>query len=164
MRLDGSCHCGSVRFSLDSRTPYPFMRCYCSICRKQGGGGGYAINIMGLTTTHAIQGGDAVRVYQARADQTAHPEPGSDLSPARRHFCGRCGAALWVFDPRWPEWIYPFASAIDTLLPTPPELVCIMLDYKAPWADVPADARRFPKYPEESIEAWHERHGLLEAA
>ena len=39
MLLKGSCHCGAVRFSLNSRTPYPYMRCYCSICRKTGGGG-----------------------------------------------------------------------------------------------------------------------------
>ena len=38
---EGSCHCGAVKFSLQSHTPYPYMRCYCSICRKTGGGGGY---------------------------------------------------------------------------------------------------------------------------
>ena len=47
MKLKGSCHCGAVTFTLDSHTPQPFMRCYCSICRKTAGGGGYAINIMG---------------------------------------------------------------------------------------------------------------------
>ena len=39
MRLAGSCHCGRVRFRLESHTPYPYMRCYCSICRKTQGGG-----------------------------------------------------------------------------------------------------------------------------
>jgi len=47
MHLEGSCHCGAVTFSLDTETPYPYMRCYCSICRKTGGGGGFAVNIMG---------------------------------------------------------------------------------------------------------------------
>lgn len=37
MRLEGSCHCSAVRFSLESVQPYPFMRCYCSICRKTAG-------------------------------------------------------------------------------------------------------------------------------
>ena len=40
MLLRGSCHCGAVAFTLKSTTPYPYMRCYCSICRKTGGGGG----------------------------------------------------------------------------------------------------------------------------
>ena len=34
MKLEGSCHCGAVRFSVESHEPVPFMRCYCSICRK----------------------------------------------------------------------------------------------------------------------------------
>ena len=42
MLLKGSCHCGAVRFSVQSETPYPYMYCYCSICRKTAGGGGYA--------------------------------------------------------------------------------------------------------------------------
>ena len=45
MHLHGSCHCGAVTFSLNSAHPYPFNICYCSICRKTAGGGGYAINL-----------------------------------------------------------------------------------------------------------------------
>src|SRR3546814_10297589 len=40
-----SCCCGTVRFSVEAYAPVPFMRCYCSICRKSAGGGGYAINL-----------------------------------------------------------------------------------------------------------------------
>ena len=46
MKLKGSCHCGAVKFEVDSKTPHPFMHCYCTICRKTQGGGGYTINIM----------------------------------------------------------------------------------------------------------------------
>ena len=56
MRLGGSCHCKGVSFIIESHTPYPFMRCYCSICRKTGGGGGYAINIMGEAKTLEVTG------------------------------------------------------------------------------------------------------------
>lgn len=56
MRLDGSCYCGAVEFTVESRTPYPYLRCYCSICRKTAGGGGYAINIMGIADWHAKRG------------------------------------------------------------------------------------------------------------
>lgn len=38
MKLDGSCHCGAVSFAVESPVPYPYMRCYCSICRKTRGG------------------------------------------------------------------------------------------------------------------------------
>ena len=163
MKLEGSCHCGAVRFRVESHTPYPFMRCYCSICRKTAGGGGYAINIMGDTPTLKVRGEKNVAVYRARLS-----EPGAKrrtLSAARRHFCGKCGSALWVWDPRWPEWVYPFASAIDTPLPKPPEEVELMLDYAAPWAEAPSGPghTHFAEYPEESIADWHAKRGLTVA-
>ncbi len=114
MLLEGSCHCGAVRFSLNSHTPVPYMRCYCSICRKTGGGGGYAINLGGDAATLKVDGEADITVYRVRL---ADGEDG--LSPARRHFCRLCGSALWVADPRWPELVHPFASAIDTALPRP---------------------------------------------
>ena len=117
MRLKGSCSCGAVKFSLDSHTPYPYMRCYCSICRKTQGGGGYAINIMGETKSFKLTGEKNVSVYRARVAEGKGKR--KTLSAARRHFCSKCGSALWLWDPRWAEWVYPFASAIDTPLRTP---------------------------------------------
>lgn len=160
MKLEGSCHCGAVRFALDSQTPYPYMRCYCSICRKTGGGGGYAINIMGLAETMTVEGNDDITTYQVALKE-------GGVSECRRHFCRRCGSALWVSDPRWPELVHPFASAIDTALPVPPKHVNIMLDFAAPWADIPASIpgdegeTHCPEYPGQSIEAWHKEHRLF---
>ena len=98
MRLEGSCHCKGVGFSIESHTPYPFMRCYCSICRKTGGGGGYAINIMGEAQTLEVTGEENLTVYRAK-------RPSGALSEARRHFCKLCGSALWLADPRWDQWV-----------------------------------------------------------
>ena len=58
-------------------------------------------------------------------------------SPAWRHFCKKCGSPLWLWDRRWPELIHPHASAIDTPLPKPPEVVEAALEYAANWVDVP---------------------------
>ena len=156
MRLEGSCHCGAVRFSLTSQTPYPYMRCYCSICRKTAGGGGYAINLMGAADSLKIHGEDHINVYQVRM-------PNGEQSPARRHFCRVCGSALWLFDPRWPELVHPFASAIDTPLPTPPTSSHIMLDHVASWVEVFAgeEDETYPEYPEDSIEDWHRARALI---
>jgi hypothetical protein len=149
MRLKGSCHCGAVRFSLESETPFPYLRCYCSICRKTAGGGGYAINIMGNRDTFRKRG--RTRVYRATR------------GGGERHFCPKCGSALWVWDKHWPEWIYPFASAIDTPLPVPKERQHILLDSKANWVEVPRGPRdkRFREYPREAIIDWHRKRGLL---
>jgi hypothetical protein len=161
MKLKGSCHCGAVKFTVKSTTPYPYMRCYCSICRKTAGGGGYAINIMGAAKSLKVKGEENVRVYRARIAEGKGKR--KTLSEARRHFCAQCGSALWVWDPRWAEWVYPFASAIDTPLPRPMEEVEIMTDYAAPWVELPEGSAhtQFPEYPEESIADWH-RKRLLE--
>jgi len=156
MLLEGSCHCGAVKFRVESHTPQPYMRCYCSICRKTAGAGGYAVNIMGEVKKMKVKGRKHLSVYRAKTD--------GKVSESRRYFCSRCGAALWVWDPRWAMWVYPFASAIDTPLPKPPEIQHIMLDSKANWVEVPPPTgrhKRFGRYPKEAIIDWHKRRGLL---
>lgn len=155
MHLEGSCHCGAVSFAVESPHPYPYQRCYCSICRKTAGGGGYAINLSGRAETLDVQGAEHKAVYHAVIDGRE--------SPGERHFCSRCASALWVFDPRWPELVHPFASAIDSELPIPPERVHLLLDSKANWVepDVRENDKCFDRYPEESLAEWHERLGLV---
>ncbi len=156
MQLDGSCYCGAVRFRAAAYAPVPYLRCYCSICRKTGGGGGYAVNLGAQAETLEIEGADAISVFHATID--------GEPSPAVRRFCSCCGSALWVWDPRWPDLIHPFASAIDTPLPEPPEQVHIMLASKANWVRVDAGQGEpcYETYPPRSLEEWHRDHGLLD--
>ena len=159
--LQASCRCGAVRFSVRSHTPYPYQLCYCSICRKTAGGGGYAINLMGDAASLRVRGAAAMAIYRARVDDgTGHCR----ISIGRRHSCTRCASALWLADPEWPELVHPFASAVDTPLPVPPSRVHMMLRFKPRWV-VPHFGRgdaRFREYPELSIEQWHRRRGLWE--
>ena len=158
MQLEGSCHCGSVKFSVEAAQPYPFMRCYCSICRKTAGGGGYAINLGADFKTLKVRGRRHLRVYQAQIGDAGQ----THASTGRRHFCARCGSALWLWDPTWPELVHPLASAIDTPLPKPPANVHIMLGSRATWVEPegqPDDAR-YDVYHDMSLAQWHERRGL----
>ena len=162
MKLEGSCHCGAVRFRVESSTPYPYQACYCSICRKTAGGGGYAINLGADSRTLEVEGEENLRIYNAKLyDRGEEEVPASE---AERNFCGLCGSFLWLFSPSYPELVHPFASAVDTPLPKPPEHIRIMLNYAAPWCEIPggSDERHFPEYSEESLEGWHRRHGLLD--
>lgn len=154
MLLEGSCHCGAVRFRCRAYAPAPYMHCYCGICRKTAGAGGYAINLGARAESLEVEGESALGSYQARID--------GEQSTLQRKFCRECGTFLWAQDPRWPELIHPFASCIDTPLPAPPERVHIMLRYKPAWVPVPAGEghRHFDEYPDESLEAWHRRWGL----
>jgi hypothetical protein len=157
MKLEGSCHCRAVRFSVESAEPVPFMRCYCSICRKTAGGGGYAINLGAVFSSLKVTGRRHLRIYQARMDDGDPPR----ISSAQRHFCGRCGSALWLYDPTWPELVHPHAGAIDTPLPEPPQSVHIMLGSKAPWVAVEGRRSdpRYEAYPDFSLAEWHAQHG-----
>ncbi|HWC62575.1 MAG TPA: GFA family protein [Rhizomicrobium sp.] len=159
LKLEGSCHCGAVHFSVVSHTPYPYQLCYCSICRKTAGGGGFAINLMGDAGSLKVKGHKAVRIFHAEIkDSRGHCEK----STGQRHFCSGCATALWLYDPEWPDLVHPFASAVDTRLPVPPSKTHIMLKFKAPWVkpDFGRGDKRFALYPKDSIEEWHRKRGL----
>ncbi|WP_128290759.1 GFA family protein [Afifella aestuarii] len=158
MTLKGSCRCGAVHFSVESHTPQPYQLCYCSICRKTAGGGGYAINLGGIAATLKVEGREAIEIFRAEIDRGGHCE----ISTGERNFCRHCATALWLFDPTWPELIHPFASAIDSELPIPPERVHLMLGSKANWVvpDIGPNDQTFDVYPEESLEGWHKSRDL----
>lgn len=155
MLLKASCHCQAVRFGVESREPVPFMRCYCSICRKTAGTGGFAINLGADHATLKVDGIENVSVYRATM-QDGQPSSG------HRHFCKLCGTSLWLWDPTWPELVHPHAGAIDTPLPVPPSVTHMMLGSKPDWVEAhvkPGD-EPFDAYPQESLAQWHRRHGV----
>jgi hypothetical protein len=153
MKLKGSCHCQAVGFEVESTTPTPYQRCYCSVCRKTQGGGGYAINLGAAFNSMKVKGRENISIYHARID-------GED-SVAERHFCKLCGSHLWLYDHRWPELVHPHASSIDTPLPSVTNTTHIMLEFKANWVAVEhhSSDRLHSRYPEESILEWHRRTG-----
>lgn len=151
MRLEGSCHCGAVRFTVEAAHPVPYQLCYCSICRKTAGAGGFAINLGAQADSLAVEGRDNLTTYQSSADM-------------ERTFCRTCGSALWGYSPRWPELVHPHASAIDTDLPAPPTHTHLMLGFRATWVEpqVGPEDKTFDGYPDESLAAWHDRMGLTQ--
>ncbi|MDQ3195045.1 MAG: GFA family protein [Pseudomonadota bacterium] len=160
MKLEGSCHCGAVRFRVESAHPYPFMRCYCSICRKTAGAGGYAINLGADNRTLKIKGKKDIGVYRAKMPDEKTGK--TARSSGHRNFCKRCGSALWLWDSAWPDLVHPHASAIDTDLPVPPEHTHMMLGSKASWVKVQAKRkdRKYDDYPDEMLAQWQQRLGL----
>ncbi len=158
MILQGSCHCGAVRFSVDAPEPVPYLRCYCSICRKTAGAGGFGINLGARTASLKLEGEEHIRRYDPASGDVGSGATGDH----GRRFCGRCGSPLWNYDPAWPELIHPHAGAIDTPLPKPPARVHMMLGSAANWAqpDIRAEDKSHDAYPDESLASWHERMNL----
>lgn len=155
--LKGSCSCGEVSFEVKSENFYPYQRCYCSICRKTQGGGGYAINLSAIADTLKVKGRQHISVYRAKIK---NPEDKKGYqSRGERNFCKGCGSGLWLYDPTWPELIHPFASVIDSELPIPPEHTHLMLDFKPKWVELQKKKKDkiFKRHPKEAIVEWHDR-------
>ena len=156
-KLLGSCQCGKVEFSVESETPVPFMFCYCSICRKTGGGA-FGCNIMGIRETLQVTGKGSLRAYNARIRE---PGKATVISKAKRWFCAACGTHLYLSDDDWPVGVWPYVSAIDSPLPEPRRPISMMTRSKPSW--VPKwmfeHGPTFTRYPKLSIAAWHEQEG-----
>ena len=130
MLLEGSCHCGGVKYIVESDTPYPFSRCYFSICCKLASGSGSAINIIANKLTLKVSGEEHLSVYRSNLnDRGIYEKDG--LGYSRRHFCKDCGTMMRNHNSRHGQWVYLFASSVDIPLPPPPEERHTMTNYKA---------------------------------
>jgi hypothetical protein len=145
-----------VKFTVNSAEPWPYQRCYCSICRKTSGGE-YMINIGGDYDTLEVEGRDHVSVFRATIDRDGELVH----SKHERHFCRKCGCHLWAWHPNWPEIVHPVAGVIDTPLPKPPALVHIWTESAPDWASVNPgpDDEVYERYPKTSLADWHKEHG-----
>ena len=154
--MNGSCHCGAVKFTLQSNTPVPYQMCGCTICRKIGSYAG-SVNLGGIASTlHVLQGQKHIRKYYAVKDRNT-----GERFSSERNFCGECSTMLWLWDSAYPELINPFASAVDTEMPIPPSMVCIFEVDKPKWARWPEGEKTvYQEYLEESLEDWHRKHGM----
>ena len=85
MHLEGSCHCKKIKFTVESGEPVPFMRCYCSRCRKTAGTGGYAINLGAVTSSMKVTGKRYLQIYRAQVPDATGS--GTHISTGHRYFC-----------------------------------------------------------------------------
>lgn len=84
LRIDGSCHCGILRFVLDWTGPVhplPARACGCSFCQKHGG----------VWTAHP----DASLQLRV-GDPALHRRYRFGSGTADFHLCGRCGGVPFV--------------------------------------------------------------------
>lgn len=72
----------------------------------------------------------------------------TQMCNSQRSFCGECSSMLWNYDDEWPNWIYPYASSIDTELPTPKkgELISIKRDSCPAYVPTPEGAKVYEGY------------------
>jgi len=158
VELKGSCHCGAVKFTVQSSSPVPYQLCLCSICRKVGGVGG-SVNLGADSQTLKIEGKEHISIYNAFLDRDT---PRQSIARSERNFCSKCSSMLWLYDEAWPELVHPFASAIDSPDLTPPKtMVCVMTNSNPNYVRLPeGDKEVYEVYGPESLESWHKKHNL----
>lgn len=101
----------------------------------------------------------ASRKYNAIKDRGT---PNEARCSSERNFCSNCSTMLWLWDRHWPELIHPFASAVDTELPVPDQMVCVMGGSKPGWVRWPEGEKSVHElYGEDSLEGWHKKHGFF---
>jgi hypothetical protein len=124
--------------------------CSCRRCRKVAGSIGAAANVLAEADTLEVTGEVTPTRYE-------HP-----TEPIVSTFCGRCGTQLLLEIPAFPQWVYPFASAIDTPLPRPPHFVFVRTAERPEWSPAigSPDDPSFEANTEESMADWHARLGL----
>ena len=85
----GSCHCGDIKFSLNTAKEVDkALRCNCSICARKGAP--MSIEVYDLKELNVEVANDSLGLYQFGA------------RTARHHFCKRCGIYTFHETARFP--------------------------------------------------------------
>ena len=129
MRLEGSCQCGAVTFRVDSPHPYPYQRCYCSVCRKTRG----AAAMPSISGRFRQPAGHGRQHNRSTSPAEGPEEPAPIAARPSVHFCGRCAAPSGSTTPTGRSWSTPS--------PRPSIRPCryrrnstrIMLEFKPDW-------------------------------
>jgi hypothetical protein len=97
----GSCHCGAIKYSFNSRAISAGLRCNCSICRRKGA----------LMSTFTIA--PAQFDIDAEQDFLGSYQFGSCV--AKHYFCKRCGIYTFHETRRKPGYYRVNLGCIDGL-------------------------------------------------
>lgn len=100
LMLTGSCHCGTVQFSVDRKLG-DVRYCYCTTCRKLSGSAFSAVAFIPTSLFSLNQGSDQLAVYES--------SPGK-----HRHYCATCHAPIYVAVSASPDQVRIRLEVLDT--------------------------------------------------
>jgi hypothetical protein len=108
MIVDGSCHCGAIRYQADVN-PDTSIICHCTDCQTISGAP-FRVNVAASTRTLQVTG--EPKTYTKRGDS------GAEVTTA---FCGTCGAALYSGKGEAPKFVFLRLGAIRQRADLPPK-------------------------------------------
>ena len=95
--FEGGCHCGAVRFSVESELPLELERCNCSICTKSG----YLHLIVPKAQFNLISGKENLNTYTWNSGVAQH------------FFCKKCGIKPFYIPRSNPDGIDVNVNCLD---------------------------------------------------
>ena len=126
----GQCHCGAVRYEMPSETQHKAV-CHCHDCRRHSGA---PLVAWGLVAKDELSVTGETREY-------ASSEHG------RRHFCPRCGTALfYTNDQVFPGLIDVQIATLDDPDAIEPDMQVQTAD-RIRWVDRLGEMTAFERYP-----------------
>lgn len=93
----GGCHCGSVRYEVDSPARIEATQCNCSICKKSG----YLHLIVSQDDFRLLQGDEAIQTYTF------------NTGAAKHHFCKHCGVKSFYIPRSHPHGVSVNVNCLD---------------------------------------------------
>jgi hypothetical protein len=129
--MTGGCGCGAVRWEI-SEPALDAIYCHCKRCQRRTG-------TAASVNTPIVPG--SFRITEGAEHLSAWaPEGGFE-----KHFCSRCGSALFSRDPDDPDVVTPRLGSYDGdpgVRPSRRQFT----DYAASWEPIPDDG--LPRHPE----------------
>lgn len=118
MRVEGGCHCGAVRFEAEAN-PSAVSVCHCRDCQRLTG--------TAFRTTVRAEGPPRV----VRGEPRVYLKTGGSGGRMEQHFCGTCGASLFVHGEGTGHWGIRWGSldGREALAPSR----AIWKDREVPW-------------------------------
>lgn len=93
----GGCHCGMVRFEIDTPSEIEASECNCSICKKSG----FLHLFVSRDKFRILRGEDAITTYTFNTGVAQH------------HFCNICGIKSFYVPRSHPEGLSINVNCID---------------------------------------------------
>lgn len=145
MNLQGGCACGAIRYQLTG-DPLIVHACHCRDCQRLTGSA-FVINLW-MEAQFLSASGAAPQSFRLS---------GGSGKPHDVFFCGVCGTTLWSRYHGAPgDFRFVRAGTLDTPDAVKPD-VHIFTRSKAPWLELPKDARAFSEFYRLS-EVWSEQN------
>jgi hypothetical protein len=97
VKHSGGCHCGRVRFEVETSVRLEVAECNCSICAKAG----YLHLIVPADRFHLLAGRDDLTTYTF------------NTGVAKHHFCKHCGVKSFYIPRSHPDGVSVNARCLD---------------------------------------------------